>query len=117
MPLYFSRDCRVSEAANRVSRRPDPAYGGRSATIKLPDAGREAPQFSYRVSYCALSLATAAVRSCPTYTRTVDRIRTRALGDPSDPKARMVPLYHGGLFTVFLYCVPPSYYVPPFLQS
>ncbi|MPC74881.1 hypothetical protein E2C01_069260 [Portunus trituberculatus] len=22
-------------------------------------------------------------------------IRTRALGDPSDPKARMVPLYHG----------------------
>ncbi|MPC60564.1 hypothetical protein E2C01_054613 [Portunus trituberculatus] len=27
-----------------------------------------------------------------TYTQTVDRIRTRALGDPSDPKARMVPL-------------------------
>ncbi|MPC81809.1 hypothetical protein E2C01_076444 [Portunus trituberculatus] len=26
----------------------------------------------------------------------MDRIRTRALGDPSDPKARMVPLYHGG---------------------
>ncbi|MPC69794.1 hypothetical protein E2C01_064025 [Portunus trituberculatus] len=26
------------------------------------------------------------------YTQTVDRIRTRALGDPSDPKARMVPL-------------------------
>ncbi|MPC21456.1 hypothetical protein E2C01_014441 [Portunus trituberculatus] len=24
----------------------------------------------------------------------VDRIRTCALGDPSDPKARMVPLYH-----------------------
>ncbi|MPC11042.1 hypothetical protein E2C01_003695 [Portunus trituberculatus] len=24
------------------------------------------------------------------------RIRTRALGDPSDSKARMVPLYHGG---------------------
>ncbi|MPD04428.1 hypothetical protein E2C01_100114 [Portunus trituberculatus] len=32
----------------------------------------------------------------PTYTRTVDRIRTSALGDPSDPTARMVPLYHGG---------------------
>ncbi|MPC23820.1 hypothetical protein E2C01_016885 [Portunus trituberculatus] len=32
----------------------------------------------------------------PTYTRTVDRIRTRVLGDPSDPKTRMVPLYHGG---------------------
>ncbi|MPC71840.1 hypothetical protein E2C01_066130 [Portunus trituberculatus] len=31
-----------------------------------------------------------------TYTRTVDKIRTRALGDPSDPKARMVQLYHGG---------------------
>ncbi|MPC77671.1 Carcinine transporter [Portunus trituberculatus] len=30
-------------------------------------------------------------------TRTVDRIRTIALGDPSDPKARKVPLYHGGL--------------------
>ncbi|MPC65538.1 hypothetical protein E2C01_059675 [Portunus trituberculatus] len=28
----------------------------------------------------------------PTYTRTVDRIRTRTLGDPSDPKAGMVPL-------------------------
>ncbi|MPC74769.1 hypothetical protein E2C01_069144 [Portunus trituberculatus] len=27
----------------------------------------------------------------------MDRIRTRALGDPSDPKARMVPLYHGGM--------------------
>ncbi|MPC47338.1 hypothetical protein E2C01_041080 [Portunus trituberculatus] len=25
----------------------------------------------------------------------MDRIRTRVLGDPSDPKARMVPLYHG----------------------
>ncbi|MPC16076.1 hypothetical protein E2C01_008888 [Portunus trituberculatus] len=25
------------------------------------------------------------------------RIRTRALGDPSDPKARMVPLYHAHL--------------------
>ncbi|MPC24709.1 hypothetical protein E2C01_017798 [Portunus trituberculatus] len=35
-------------------------------------------------------------RGSPTYTRTMDRIRTRALGDPSDPKARMVPLYHGG---------------------
>ncbi|MPC19137.1 hypothetical protein E2C01_012045 [Portunus trituberculatus] len=34
-------------------------------------------------------------RGSPTYTQTVDRIRTRALGDPSDPdpKARMVPLY------------------------
>ncbi|MPC95226.1 hypothetical protein E2C01_090427 [Portunus trituberculatus] len=32
----------------------------------------------------------------PTYTRTVDGIRTRVLGDPSDPKARRVPLYHGG---------------------
>ncbi|MPC97886.1 hypothetical protein E2C01_093224 [Portunus trituberculatus] len=32
----------------------------------------------------------------PTYTRTVDRIRTHALGDPSDRKTRMVPLYHGG---------------------
>ncbi|MPC99474.1 hypothetical protein E2C01_094889 [Portunus trituberculatus] len=32
----------------------------------------------------------------PTYTRTVDRIRTRALEDPSDPKVRMVTLYHGG---------------------
>ncbi|MPC07990.1 hypothetical protein E2C01_000559 [Portunus trituberculatus] len=31
----------------------------------------------------------------PTYTRTVDRIRSRGLGDPSDPKGRMVPLYHG----------------------
>ncbi|MPC52949.1 hypothetical protein E2C01_046830 [Portunus trituberculatus] len=29
-----------------------------------------------------------------TYTRTVDRIRTRALGDPSDPKTRKAPLYH-----------------------
>ncbi|MPC77370.1 hypothetical protein E2C01_071822 [Portunus trituberculatus] len=27
----------------------------------------------------------------------MDRIRTRALGDPSDPKAGMVQLYHGGL--------------------
>ncbi|MPC51817.1 hypothetical protein E2C01_045671 [Portunus trituberculatus] len=27
----------------------------------------------------------------------VDRIRTRALGDPSNPKARMVSLYHGDL--------------------
>ncbi|MPC72666.1 hypothetical protein E2C01_066978 [Portunus trituberculatus] len=35
-------------------------------------------------------------RGSPVYTRTVDRIRTRALGDPSEPKARMVPLYHGG---------------------
>ncbi|MPC78320.1 hypothetical protein E2C01_072804 [Portunus trituberculatus] len=26
----------------------------------------------------------------------MDRIRTRALGDSSDPKLRMVPLYHGG---------------------
>ncbi|MPC75203.1 hypothetical protein E2C01_069587 [Portunus trituberculatus] len=26
----------------------------------------------------------------PTYTRTVGRIRTRVLGDPSDPKARVV---------------------------
>ncbi|MPC86175.1 hypothetical protein E2C01_080991 [Portunus trituberculatus] len=32
----------------------------------------------------------------PIYTRTVDRIRTRALGDPSDLKACMVLLYHGG---------------------
>ncbi|MPC83604.1 hypothetical protein E2C01_078316 [Portunus trituberculatus] len=32
-------------------------------------------------------------RGSPTYTRIVDRIRTSALGDPSDPKARMVPLY------------------------
>ncbi|MPC58185.1 hypothetical protein E2C01_052180 [Portunus trituberculatus] len=32
----------------------------------------------------------------PPYIRTMDMIRTRALGDPSDPKARMVPLYHGG---------------------
>ncbi|MPC45336.1 hypothetical protein E2C01_039033 [Portunus trituberculatus] len=30
----------------------------------------------------------------PTYTRTVDRIRTRMLGDPSDTKAHMVPLHH-----------------------
>ncbi|MPC59495.1 hypothetical protein E2C01_053515 [Portunus trituberculatus] len=36
------------------------------------------------------------IYSGPTYTRTVDRIRTCALGDPSDPKACMVPLYHGG---------------------
>ncbi|MPC21082.1 hypothetical protein E2C01_014055 [Portunus trituberculatus] len=35
-------------------------------------------------------------RGSPTYTQTVDRIRTRTLGDSSDPKARMVPLYHGG---------------------
>ncbi|MPD00577.1 hypothetical protein E2C01_096058 [Portunus trituberculatus] len=34
-------------------------------------------------------------RGSPTYTRTMDRIRTRAFGDPSDPKARMIPLYHG----------------------
>ncbi|MPC70939.1 hypothetical protein E2C01_065204 [Portunus trituberculatus] len=33
----------------------------------------------------------------PTYTRTVGKIRTRALGDPSDLKARVVPLYRGGL--------------------
>ncbi|MPC58689.1 hypothetical protein E2C01_052696 [Portunus trituberculatus] len=26
----------------------------------------------------------------------MDKIQTLALGDPSDPKARMVPLYHGG---------------------
>ncbi|MPC43570.1 hypothetical protein E2C01_037220 [Portunus trituberculatus] len=32
---------------------------------------------------------------CQSYTRTVDRIRTRSLEDPSDPKARMAPLYHG----------------------
>ncbi|MPC57961.1 hypothetical protein E2C01_051953 [Portunus trituberculatus] len=25
----------------------------------------------------------------------MDRIGTRSLGDPSDPKVRMVPLYHG----------------------
>ncbi|MPC51890.1 hypothetical protein E2C01_045748 [Portunus trituberculatus] len=31
----------------------------------------------------------------------MDRIRTRALGDPSDPKARMVPMYHGGPFLSF----------------
>ncbi|MPC91675.1 hypothetical protein E2C01_086729 [Portunus trituberculatus] len=31
--------------------------------------------------------------------QTVYRIRTHALGDPSDPKARMVPLYHGGLIS------------------
>ncbi|MPC23234.1 hypothetical protein E2C01_016275 [Portunus trituberculatus] len=36
----------------------------------------------------------------PTYTQTMDRIRTRALGDPSDPKARMVPLYHGGPYPI-----------------
>ncbi|MPC07781.1 hypothetical protein E2C01_000348 [Portunus trituberculatus] len=36
------------------------------------------------------------VRKPPAYTQTVDRIRTRALGDPSDPKVRMVPVYHGG---------------------
>ncbi|MPC76274.1 hypothetical protein E2C01_070682 [Portunus trituberculatus] len=34
-------------------------------------------------------------RGSPTYTRTVDRIRTPALGDPSDPKECMVPQYHG----------------------
>ncbi|MPC60859.1 hypothetical protein E2C01_054918 [Portunus trituberculatus] len=40
---------------------------------------------------------------CPSYTRTVDRIRTRVLEDPSDPKACMVPLYHGDplLFILF----------------
>ncbi|MPC81053.1 hypothetical protein E2C01_075653 [Portunus trituberculatus] len=32
-------------------------------------------------------------RGSPTYTQTVNRIRTRALGDPSEPKARMGPLY------------------------
>ncbi|MPC63997.1 hypothetical protein E2C01_058106 [Portunus trituberculatus] len=32
----------------------------------------------------------------------MDRIRSRALGDPSDPKARMVPLYHGGPLSVGL---------------
>ncbi|MPC37004.1 Muscle M-line assembly protein unc-89 [Portunus trituberculatus] len=37
----------------------------------------------------------------PTYTRTMDRIRTRALADLSDPKARMVPLYHGGRPLIF----------------
>ncbi|MPC88315.1 hypothetical protein E2C01_083216 [Portunus trituberculatus] len=31
--------------------------------------------------------------------RGVDRIPTRVLGDPSEPKARMVPLYHGSLFS------------------
>ncbi|MPC71750.1 hypothetical protein E2C01_066036 [Portunus trituberculatus] len=36
---------------------------------------------------------------CPTYTWTMDRIKTRARGDPSDPKARMVLLYHCGSFT------------------
>ncbi|MPC78954.1 hypothetical protein E2C01_073463 [Portunus trituberculatus] len=40
-------------------------------------------------------------RGNPTYTRTVDRIRTRALGDPSDPKSRMMPLYHGGHLVLF----------------
>ncbi|MPC58427.1 hypothetical protein E2C01_052432 [Portunus trituberculatus] len=28
--------------------------------------------------------------------------RNRAFGDPSDPKARMVPLYHGGLIMLGL---------------
>ncbi|MPC97161.1 hypothetical protein E2C01_092456 [Portunus trituberculatus] len=37
------------------------------------------------------------------------RIRTRALGDPSDPKARMVPLYHGVCLSfVFLCASPPT---------
>ncbi|MPD06754.1 hypothetical protein E2C01_102581 [Portunus trituberculatus] len=36
---------------------------------------------------------------------TVDRIRTRALGDLSDPKARMVPLYHGGSLLIFNYTI------------
>ncbi|MPC72835.1 hypothetical protein E2C01_067149 [Portunus trituberculatus] len=33
-------------------------------------------------------------RESPTYIRTVNRIRTHAFGNPSDAKARMVPLYH-----------------------
>ncbi|MPD04625.1 hypothetical protein E2C01_100323 [Portunus trituberculatus] len=35
-------------------------------------------------------------RGSPTYTRTVDRIRTRALGDLSDHKTPVIPLYYGG---------------------
>ncbi|MPC26217.1 hypothetical protein E2C01_019352 [Portunus trituberculatus] len=39
----------------------------------------------------------------------MDRIRTHALGDPSDPKARMVPLYHGSTNTgTFKSCSPKS---------
>ncbi|MPC22303.1 hypothetical protein E2C01_015315 [Portunus trituberculatus] len=37
----------------------------------------------------------------------VDSIRTRALGDPSDPKARMVPLYHGG-HLIFIVLTAPT---------
>ncbi|MPC53084.1 hypothetical protein E2C01_046967 [Portunus trituberculatus] len=33
----------------------------------------------------------------------MDRIRNRALGDPSDPKARMVPLYHGDSPQAFVF--------------
>ncbi|MPC81927.1 hypothetical protein E2C01_076568 [Portunus trituberculatus] len=44
----------------------------------------------------------APTEESPTYTRTMERIRTRALGDPSDPKARMVPLYHGGHVSLHL---------------
>ncbi|MPC91691.1 hypothetical protein E2C01_086746 [Portunus trituberculatus] len=34
-------------------------------------------------------------KESPTYIPTMSRIRTRALGDPSDHKARVGPLYHG----------------------
>ncbi|MPC89439.1 hypothetical protein E2C01_084385 [Portunus trituberculatus] len=33
----------------------------------------------------------------------MDRIRTRALGDPSDPKARVDPLHHGGPLIFFFF--------------
>ncbi|MPC70895.1 hypothetical protein E2C01_065158 [Portunus trituberculatus] len=34
----------------------------------------------------------------------MDRIRTRALGDPLDPNARMVPLYHDQTFFINRKC-------------
>ncbi|MPC78753.1 hypothetical protein E2C01_073250 [Portunus trituberculatus] len=42
--------------------------------------------------------AESRVTRGPLAVETVDRIRTRALGDPSDHKARMVPLYRLFLF-------------------
>ncbi|MPC07560.1 hypothetical protein E2C01_000124 [Portunus trituberculatus] len=45
-------------------------------------------------------------RGNPTYTRNVDRIQTRALGDPSDPKANIVPLDHGGLLFFSTFFLP-----------
>ncbi|XP_063858324.1 inactive hydroxysteroid dehydrogenase-like protein 1 isoform X2 [Scylla paramamosain] len=47
-------------------------------------------------------LGTVTPSGCPSYPRTVARIRTRAPDDHLAPKACAVPLYHGGSRMVFL---------------